>query len=164
MTRRPRCEPPLSGRSPSRRPARSGSQTAAPTSSAWRLPPSRATSLWKPFAAAPPGARSIVAAPVGGRLLEGFVDLCFDDGAGLVVVDYKTDAVDGDEDLERAYERYRLQAAAYALALAAATGRPVQRCVLLFLAAPGRPGGAGRHRSAHALGGGALASCSRPAR
>ncbi len=80
-----------------------------------------------------------VAAPVGGRLLEGFVDLCFDDGAGLVVVDYKTDAVDGDEDLERAYERYRLQAAAYALALAAATGRPVRRCVLLFLAASGRP-------------------------
>ena len=98
-----------------------------------------------------------VAAPVGGRLLEGFVDLCFDDGAGLVVVDYKTDAVDGDEDLERAYERYRLQAAAYALALAAATGRPVRRCVLLFLAASGGPAERGRHRSPHALGGGALA-------
>jgi len=80
-----------------------------------------------------------VAAPVGGRLLEGFVDLCFDDGAGLVVVDYKTDAVRSDADVEHAYQRYRLQAAAYALALGVATGRPVQRCVLMFLAASGRP-------------------------
>jgi len=80
-----------------------------------------------------------VAVPVGDRLLEGFVDLCFDDGSGWVVIDYKTDSVESDEELERAYERYRLQAAAYALALGAATGKPVQRCVLLFLAAPGRP-------------------------
>ena len=79
-----------------------------------------------------------VAAPVGGRLLEGFVDLCFDDGNGLVVVDYKTDAVASQAEVELAYSRYRLQAAAYALALGVATGRPVQRCVLVFLAAPGR--------------------------
>jgi len=80
-----------------------------------------------------------VAAPVGERLLEGFVDLCFDDGEGLVVVDYKTDVVPSDAELEDAYLRYRLQAAAYALALGTVTGRPVHRCVLLFLAAPGHP-------------------------
>ncbi|HLN04969.1 MAG TPA: UvrD-helicase domain-containing protein [Acidimicrobiales bacterium] len=80
-----------------------------------------------------------VAVPVGGRLLEGFIDLCFDDGVGLVIVDYKTDTVPSEADIERAYERYRFQAAAYALALGTATGRPVRRCVLLFLASPGRP-------------------------
>ena len=91
-----------------------------------------------------------VAAPVGGRLLEGFVDLCFDDGAGLVVVDYKTDAVDGDEDLELAYERYRLQAAAYALALAGRDGKagPALRSAFHRRSRP--PRGARRHRSPHA--------------
>lgn len=78
-----------------------------------------------------------VAVPVGDVLLEGFVDLCFDDGAGLVVVDYKTDSVLSPESVDEAYERYRLQAAAYALALGDATGRLVSRCVLVFLSPPG---------------------------
>jgi ATP-dependent helicase/nuclease subunit A len=77
-----------------------------------------------------------VAAPVGdrGRLIEGYIDLLFEDERGdLVVVDYKTDA-----DLETAADRYRLQAATYALALETTLGRPVSRAVFVFC----RPDGA----------------------
>ena len=73
---------------------------------------------------------------VDGPVLEGFVDLLFESPAGLTVVDYKTDAVSGDEDLDRAAERYRLQGATYALALERALGTTVARCVFLFLRSP----------------------------
>ncbi len=71
-----------------------------------------------------------------GPVLEGFVDLLVDTPDGLVVVDYKTDSVAGDEDLDRAADRYRLQGATYALALERALGTTVARCVFLFLRAP----------------------------
>jgi ATP-dependent exoDNAse (exonuclease V) beta subunit len=76
-----------------------------------------------------------VAAPVGDRLLEGYVDLVYRDPAraGLVVVDYKTDAWARDGDLDEKVARYRLQGASYAVALQAATGIPVTRCVFVFL-------------------------------
>jgi ATP-dependent helicase/nuclease subunit A len=73
-----------------------------------------------------------VASPVGPHTLEGYVDLIYRSTDGLVVVDYKTDAV-ADDNLEHALERYRLQGASYALAVAQATGEPVVRCVFLFL-------------------------------
>jgi ATP-dependent exoDNAse (exonuclease V) beta subunit len=73
-----------------------------------------------------------VASPVGDHTLEGYVDLIFRTPAGLVVVDYKTDAV-ADDDLDVALARYRLQGASYALAVAQATGEPVVRCAFLFL-------------------------------
>jgi ATP-dependent helicase/nuclease subunit A len=80
-----------------------------------------------------------VAAPIGERILEGYVDLVFeDDDGGLVVVDYKTDRARSDADLDEAMSRYRLQGAAYAVALGAVLGRPVDRCVFVFA----RPGGA----------------------
>ena len=66
-------------------------------------------------------------------LIEGFVDLLFDDGDGLVVVDYKTDDVPSDAAVERALERYAPQGAAYALLVGAATGRPVTEVHFLFL-------------------------------
>jgi ATP-dependent exoDNAse (exonuclease V) beta subunit len=79
-----------------------------------------------------------VGVPVGSRVLEGFVDLLLDgdEGGGddgLTVVDYKTDSVASDADLDRVAASYRWQAAAYAVALEAALDRPVRRCVLLFL-------------------------------
>lgn len=74
-----------------------------------------------------------VGAPVGDHVLEGFVDLLFEGGDGLEVVDFKTDAAAGDADLDRLVARYRLQAAAYARAVQATTGRPVRTCTLLFL-------------------------------
>ena len=73
-----------------------------------------------------------VAVPLDGITLEGYVDLVFRDVDGLVVVDYKTDAVDA-ETRARRIVHYRIQAAAYALAVAEATGERVVRAVLCFL-------------------------------
>jgi ATP-dependent helicase/nuclease subunit A len=78
-----------------------------------------------------------VATSVDGVTLEGYVDLVFRHD-GLVVVDYKTDAWRDHADLDEKVARYRLQGASYALALEAATGERVTRCVFLFL----RNGGA----------------------
>lgn len=74
-----------------------------------------------------------VAVPVGAGVLEGFVDLVLEEGDGLVVVDYKTDRIGGPPGLEAAAARYGPQVASYALALEEATGRPVRRCVLVFV-------------------------------
>ena len=74
-----------------------------------------------------------VAAPFGGRLLEGYIDLAYRSAGGLVVVDWKTDAIAGDDDVDAKLARYRLQGAAYAAALEAVTGEPVARMVFVFL-------------------------------
>ncbi len=75
-----------------------------------------------------------VGAPVdGGGVIEGYVDLLYEDGEDLVVVDYKTDRVGGPVGLNAAAQRYRLQVATYALAVQSSTGRPVRRCVLVFV-------------------------------
>jgi ATP-dependent exoDNAse (exonuclease V) beta subunit len=77
------------------------------------------------------------AAPVGGRLLEGYIDLLYRSGDGLVIVDYKTaDTVD-DGELHRRAAGYRLQGASYARLVAAATGEPVARVTFLFLTPAG---------------------------
>jgi ATP-dependent exoDNAse (exonuclease V) beta subunit len=79
-----------------------------------------------------------VAAPVGEHTLEGYVDLIYRDRVsdGLVVVDYKTDAL-ADDDLDRALARYRWQGASYALAVSLATGQPVVGCTFIFLSPTG---------------------------
>jgi ATP-dependent exoDNAse (exonuclease V) beta subunit len=73
-----------------------------------------------------------VAAVVDGVTVEGFVDLLVETLEGLVVVDYKTDQVPTDAELDAAMDRYRVQGAAYALALERALGVPVARCVFVF--------------------------------
>jgi len=92
-------------------------------------------------AAAGPDARSWrevpVAAPIDGILIEGFIDLLIEDGDGFTVVDYKTDQVPSDDDLDQAVTRYTPQGAAYALALEAVLSRPVSRCVFVFARADG---------------------------
>ncbi len=60
-----------------------------------------------------------------GAIVEGFIDLAYADGAGLVVVDFKTD-----RELDGAVDRYQRQVRIYAAAIAAATGRPT-RAVLM---------------------------------
>lgn len=75
-----------------------------------------------------------LAAPVGATLLEGFVDLLYETPAGLVVVDYKTDAVPDDAAIDAALPQYRLQLAAYALLVGLTTQRPVAGAALVFLA------------------------------
>jgi len=74
-----------------------------------------------------------VAAEVEGATIEGFIDLLYESPDGLVVVDYKTDAADSAAELDAARERYRLQGAAYALALQVALRREVAECVFLFV-------------------------------
>ncbi|MBI3742992.1 MAG: PD-(D/E)XK nuclease family protein [Chloroflexi bacterium] len=74
-----------------------------------------------------------VSAQAGGQLLEGFIDLLYDDDGGLVVVDYKTDVVDDDKVLTEARQRYGFQVGAYALAVQRATGKPVKELCLIFL-------------------------------
>ena len=73
-----------------------------------------------------------VAAPVGETVLEGFIDLLFEEEGGLVV-DYKTDVLEAEEEIAERTEHYRIQVGAYALAVQAAIGRPVKEVVLLFL-------------------------------
>ena len=74
------------------------------------------------------------AVEIDGVLLDGFIDLLYERPNGnLVVVDYKTDALQPGEAVNAAVDRYRLQAASYALILEASLGRTVERCLLLFL-------------------------------
>ena len=55
----------------------------------------------------------------GGMLIEGVLDLAFDDGARTTVVDFKTD-----HELAAGESRYRAQLQQYVLAVARVTGRP----------------------------------------
>ena len=73
-----------------------------------------------------------VATPVGDGSLHGFIDLLFEEDDGLVVVDYKTDAV-STEGAQESVDRYRLQGGAYAYAVGKATGKPVKEVVFLYL-------------------------------
>jgi ATP-dependent helicase/nuclease subunit A len=74
-----------------------------------------------------------VGAPVGETVLEGFIDLLFEEEGELVVVDYKTDSLETEEEIAAKSGHYRIQAGAYALALQQATGRSVKEAILLFL-------------------------------
>jgi ATP-dependent exoDNAse (exonuclease V) beta subunit len=79
-----------------------------------------------------------VGVPVGdGRTLEGYVDLLYRRPGGLVVVDYKTGPPGLDVDLDPLVERYRMQGASYALAVADATRQPVLDMVFVFLTPEG---------------------------
>jgi ATP-dependent exoDNAse (exonuclease V) beta subunit len=90
--------------------------------------------------ASPYWRETYVAVPLEGLTLEGYVDLVYRDedaNDALVVVDYKTDAIRDDADLAARLAHYRVQGAAYAIAVAAATGERVDRCVFVFLAPTG---------------------------
>lgn len=73
-----------------------------------------------------------VGVEIGGIVVEGFIDLLYESPEGLVVVDYKTDALRDEAATDQAMDRYRLQGAAYALALERALARPVARAVFVF--------------------------------
>ena len=64
-------------------------------------------------------------------LLQGVIDVCFREGDGFVLLDYKTDRVEGDPALWA--ERHRRQVELYARALATLTGRPVREKYVVFL-------------------------------
>jgi ATP-dependent helicase/nuclease subunit A len=66
-----------------------------------------------------------VAAPIGGRVLEGYVDLLVRTPDGLVIVDYKTDQWSGPVQTAERIGRYRLQLAAYGAALETVLGEAI---------------------------------------
>jgi ATP-dependent helicase/nuclease subunit A len=76
---------------------------------------------------------------VGGTVLRGSIDLLVEpDGSPPLVVDYKTDRLDGDEPAERA-ARYETQRAIYALAAAESLGAAEVEVAYVFLERPGDP-------------------------
>jgi ATP-dependent exoDNAse (exonuclease V) beta subunit len=79
-----------------------------------------------------------VAAPVGERVIEGYVDLLIDNDGDLIVVDYKTDSARSEAEVDAKLAAYELQGASYAVALEAVTGQRVIECRFVFC----RPDGA----------------------
>ncbi|MBI3058826.1 MAG: PD-(D/E)XK nuclease family protein, partial [Deltaproteobacteria bacterium] len=69
-----------------------------------------------------------------GSLIEGFVDLAFEENGEIVVVDFKTDEVEGKE-LEKRTRRYAPQGVVYAMALEKIARKRVKEVVFLFLSA-----------------------------
>lgn len=79
-----------------------------------------------------------VAAPLGDLLIEGYVDLLVDDGAGgYRVIDYKTDSVGPQGPTDEQIAKYRRQVAVYAWLVQQVTGRPVTGATLLFVSSRG---------------------------
>jgi ATP-dependent helicase/nuclease subunit A len=76
-----------------------------------------------------------VIAELGGRVVEGFIDLVIETDDGLVIVDYKTDSAGSAADIEAKAQHYAPQIRAYAQALALATGLRIAPPQLLFCAA-----------------------------
>jgi ATP-dependent helicase/nuclease subunit A len=74
-----------------------------------------------------------ICAPVGERLIEGYIDLVVTTPDGLLVIDYKTDSVASDEDMAAKVAHYTPQLRAYAGALKSATGLHVAGAALLFI-------------------------------
>ncbi len=68
-------------------------------------------------------------------LIQGMIDLWFEEGSGLTLVDFKSDHLQGsaDEVAQRLRARYRTQLAWYARALEAASGQPVTRQLIWHL-------------------------------
>jgi len=80
-----------------------------------------------------------IAAPVGGHVLEGYIDLLVRTEAGLVIVDYKTDQWSGPVQTAERVGRYRTQLAAYGAALEATLDEPVVGGVLVRCRVDDRP-------------------------
>jgi ATP-dependent helicase/nuclease subunit A len=75
-----------------------------------------------------------VGAMLGDELVEGFIDLLYEEGRDLVVVDYKTDNVSRAE-MDSRMENYAIQGRVYADLLRSVSGREVGRCEFVFPAA-----------------------------
>jgi ATP-dependent helicase/nuclease subunit A len=72
-----------------------------------------------------------VAAPVGGRTVEGYIDLFVETPDGGIIVDYKTDQWPDDGERTQRIARYRRQLAAYGVVLEQVLGRPVAGAMLV---------------------------------
>ncbi|MFN3254702.1 MAG: UvrD-helicase domain-containing protein [Ilumatobacter sp.] len=72
-----------------------------------------------------------IAAPIGARVLEGYIDALVRTPDGLLIVDYKTDSWSGPVQTRERVGRYRTQLAAYGAALEATLGEQVAGGVLV---------------------------------
>jgi ATP-dependent exoDNAse (exonuclease V) beta subunit len=84
------------------------------------------------FVAAPDRQRRDIGGP-GSPTIEGYVDLVIEVDGELVVVDYKTEAYDDEEDAARRALAHSAQLGLYASALGEATGLTVGRSVIIFV-------------------------------
>ncbi len=73
-----------------------------------------------------------VSAKLGGRLVEGFIDLLIDGPDGVSIVDYKTDRLSA-KDVRDLGPEYEIQLGLYAWAVTETIKRPVNGATLLFL-------------------------------
>ena len=88
----------------------------------------RAPRLWPEIPVSAP-----IDTPHGPVVIEGIIDLLYQDDAGqLVILDYKSDDIT-EADLETRLPHYRQQGAAYAAAVASATGKTVRAVRFLFV-------------------------------
>jgi len=71
--------------------------------------------------------------PLENGLVEGFIDLLFEEDGALVIADYKTDVLENEEEEMKRQDKYGLQAGAYALAITTTTAKPVKEIILVFL-------------------------------
>ena len=71
--------------------------------------------------------------PEGAELLEGVIDLAFEEDGGLVIVDYKTDGIAAEQALAQA-AHHAAQLQLYGRGLAQAMGLPVRERLVLFTA------------------------------
>jgi ATP-dependent helicase/nuclease subunit A len=71
--------------------------------------------------------------PDGAHLVEGVVDLVFEEDGQLVVVDYKSDAIANEQALDQA-AHHAPQLQLYGRGLAQAAGQPVRERLVLFTA------------------------------
>ena len=89
----------------------------------------RASRLWSEI----PVAASIET-PQGPVVIEGIIDLLYQDEDGqLVILDYKSDRVDSETDVDAKLQHYRMQGAAYAAAVERTTGDTVKAVQFLFV-------------------------------
>ena len=72
-----------------------------------------------------------VAAPVGGRTVEGYLDLFVETPDGGIIVDYKTDQWPDDAERVDRIARYRRQLAVYGVVVEQLLGRPVEGALLV---------------------------------
>ena len=72
-----------------------------------------------------------VAAPIGGRTVEGYLDLFVETSDGGIIVDYKTDQWPDDAERTDRIARYRRQLAVYGVVVEQLLGQPVEGALLV---------------------------------
>lgn len=70
---------------------------------------------------------------VGRALIRGTIDCIFEDDDGYSIVDFKTDAIKSEKEMQKKVDEYRLQILTYSIAAKMALGRGITKMSILFL-------------------------------